>query len=178
MVVRPSRRRGFTMAEVIVVVFIITLLAALIVPNFANQQKSLKHREFFSALSRFCIDARENAISEKKTLKVTLDSGQNAFVLSEVVDDEEQQRKSLELPEGMETQDFTANGQESSSSDWDVEFRPDGTTSGGGIELDDSGRIRSLVVKPDGSVQINEGAAEPEASDQRWEAGETEKRCG
>jgi type II secretory pathway pseudopilin PulG len=163
--------------EMIIVVFILSLLAAMIVPNVANQQQGLQRREFFSALSRFCVNAREDAISEKKTLKLTLDSSRNAFVVSEVNDDGDQERSSLNLAKGMETQDFTTNGESSNSAEWEVTFNSDGTSSGGGIELDDGGRIRSLQVKPDGSISLDDGPAEQEPAEDKWPAGETEKRA-
>ena len=69
--IRLSRRTGFTLVEIMIVIAIIGLLAAVAVPNFMRAQK--KAKEQFCALNREAIDnskqlwCTENKKSEKDT---------------------------------------------------------------------------------------------------------------
>lgn len=179
---RSIRQRGFTLAEMIIVVMIISLLAAMIVPNVANQQKGIQVRAFFSELSNFAADARERAISTKKPITLALDSNTQSFVQTTKADDDDandQQLATLKLPSGVTTDNFISGENTMGASDWKVQFFPDGSSDGGGVELTSSGRVRTLKVDLDGTVSISDGPTpdDSQKQDDQWPAGDYEKRA-
>ncbi|HSE46291.1 MAG TPA: type II secretion system protein [Gemmatimonadales bacterium] len=184
--------RGFTFIEVSVMIVIITVLSALVLPNVVRMAEANRKRQFFSSLWHLAGNAHELAIMDRRTMSVRLDSSGRAFKLVEqpspstsgsqqtqqdAGDDEERERDSLDVPVGIDTGNFTSDGNNTDSANWEVKFYPDGTSDGGGLEVTDNGRVRSLVIRRDGSLNLIEGPM-PELDEEKWPAGEIEKRGG
>jgi prepilin-type N-terminal cleavage/methylation domain-containing protein len=165
--------RGFSLIEMGVVVLIVALLAALVMPNVARQRDSFERRQFYSELYRFAAGARESAIREQATLALVLDSGGRRIALFEETLEGENERSSVELPEGIDSSSSRMDGQ--AGGEWRVRFYPDGSSDGGGIELTDNGRVRALEIQPNGSVRMIDGNIEA-VGEEKWPAGDYEKR--
>jgi prepilin-type N-terminal cleavage/methylation domain-containing protein len=180
------RRRGFTFIEMSVVIVVLTIIAAMIVPNVVKMKESSDRQTFFSSLWRLAGRGRELAISEKKTFVMALDSSGRSFTLSEqdqgqtgqlTNDPDQSERGTLDIPEGIETGNLSADGDSSTNSTWEIYFYPDGTSNGGGLEVTDSGRTRSLRIRRDGRVQISNESLDNDDSEQSWPAGDFERRA-
>ncbi|MEZ0325478.1 MAG: GspH/FimT family pseudopilin [Fimbriimonas sp.] len=170
----PSKSRGFTLIEMMVVVVVLSVVASMIVPNLVRAQEGQRKRDFEASVFRLASYARERAIQEHKTISLSMSS--RSFVVNDETDREDDtELRSLEMPEGVDTGAFAAEGEDSTSSDWRLRFYADGTSDGGGVELNNDGRIRSLEVKPNGSMKLVEGSLE-ESGTEKWMAGEIEKR--
>ncbi len=156
-----------------VTVVVLTVIASMIVPNLVRAQEGQAKRDFEANLFRFASYAREKAIQEHKTISLGLSD--RSFVVYEGLDGDEEQVRSLAMPEGVDTGSFAAEGEDATSSDWRLRFYADGSSDGGGVELNNDGRIRSLQIKPNGSMTLIEGSLE-ETGTQKWTAGEIEKR--
>jgi prepilin-type N-terminal cleavage/methylation domain-containing protein len=170
-------RRGFTLVEMSVVITILVILAALITPNLVTMQTSREVRSFVNALPDIAGRARDTAISEGVTTKLTYDDASHSILLSiEKANEDDTDVTSLTVPTQVQVTGFQADGETRSSGDWTVRFYSDGRSDGGGIETSDAGMIRSLVVDKDGVAKLQPGQL-PEESEDRWPAGEYEHRA-
>jgi type II secretion system protein H len=170
----PRLSSGYTLIEICVVVFIIALISSLIVPNLVRAREGQERRDFEAKVFRLASWARETAIQEHKTLALSVSD--RSFAVVEETEDGEQDRQSLQMPEGIDTGSMAAEGEDATSNEWRLHFYPDGSSDGGGVELSDNGRIRTLEVKTDGSLRMIEGNLE-ENGTKKWSAGEIEKRA-
>ena len=169
-----SRKSGFTLIEMMVVVVVLSVLASLVVPNLVRAQEGQQKRDFEASLYRLASYAREKAIQEHKTISLSMSD--RSFVVNDVTDGgDENELRTLAMPEGVDTGSFAAEGEDSTSGDWKLRFYSDGSSDGGGVELNNDGRIRSLEIKPNGSMKLVEGSLE-ENDNEKWMAGEIEKR--
>ncbi len=159
-----------------VVVVVLMLFAAMVVPNLATQKASRERSEFYQALNRIAGNAREMAVADGRTTRLSLESGGRTLsIFQEDAEGEEIERQVVDVPEDIQTTSVQADGSDGGS-EWSVKFYPDGTSDGGGIELSDAGRVRSLDVATDGRIQLIEGPL-PEKSEDKWPAGDYEKRA-
>ena len=168
----PSK--GYTLIELCLVIIVITLISALIVPNLVRAREGQERRDFEAKVFRLASWARETAIQEHKTLALSVSD--RRFTVVEETEDGEEDRQSLSMPEGIDTGSMAAEGEDATSNEWRLHFFPDGSSDGGGVELSDNGRIRTLEVKTDGSMRVIEGNLE-ENGTEKWNAGEIEKRA-
>ena len=145
-------------------------------------KESSEHRAFFNGLWQMAGEAREKAISSNRQVEMGLDSGTEEFTISRKSNatDEDQDDvvlKTLSIPKGIDTGSLSQNNSDSSSTaDWSVTFYPDGTSSGGSLQVTDADRVRSLRIQSNGTVNIIDGELPDETNDQ-WDAGELEQRA-
>jgi type II secretory pathway pseudopilin PulG len=158
----------------IVVIVVLAAIASLTVPNLVRAREAREKRDFEANLYRLASYARETAIQDRKTLSLGI-SDRAFAVYEETEGEEETELRSLTMPEGVETGSMAAEGEDATSSDWRLRFYADGTSDGGGVELNNDGRVRSLQIKPDGTMSLIEGSLE-ETGNEKWTAGEIEKR--
>jgi prepilin-type N-terminal cleavage/methylation domain-containing protein len=168
-------RKGYTLIELCVVIVILALISSAIVPNLVRARDAQTRREFEAEVFRLASWARESAIQGHRTLALTT-GDRSIQVIQETESSEENTLRSITMPDGIDTGAMAAEGEESTSGEWRLHFYPDGSSDGGGIELSDNGRIRSLQIGPDGSMKMVEGNLEDNGT-QKWSAGEYEKRA-
>ncbi|CAN5421990.1 hypothetical protein BH11ARM1_BH11ARM1_06860 [soil metagenome] len=164
-----------------VVIVIITILSALILPNVVGMKESSEHCAFFNGLWQMAGEAREKAISSNRQVEMGLDSGAGEFTISRKSSptdegQDDQVLKRLSIPKGIDTGSLSQNGSDSSTADWAVTFYPDGTSSGGSLQVTDADRVRSLRIQSNGTVSIIDGEL-PDESKEEWSAGELEQRA-
>ena len=175
-------RRGFTLIEMSAIIVIVTLFAALATPSFLARQRTREVTAFFVRLPDLAVYAREAAQRDERTVRVYFDEGQNQFIAEAegVVDDtgvqdEGSTIRQVAMPGDVRTTNFRQEENSVNAGEWELTFYPDGRSDGGAVELDDNGRIRSMVVAPDGTVRLQEGPM-PTIDERRWPAGEREQR--
>lgn len=183
-------RRGFTLVEMSAIIMIVTLFAALAMPSFLARQRTREVTAFFVRLPDLAVYAREVAQRDETTVRIRFDEGQNVFSAeregsepdgsngpnASEGDGELSTVRSVGMPGDVKTSNFQQEGQSVNASEWELTFYPDGRSDGGAVELDDNGRIRSVVVAPDGTVRLQQGAL-PTVDERRWPAGEREQRA-
>jgi prepilin-type N-terminal cleavage/methylation domain-containing protein len=175
-------RRGFTLIEMSAIIAIVTLFAALATPSFLARQRTREVTAFFVRLPDLAVYAREVAQRDERTVRVRFDEGQNLFIADidgEVdetgVENEPSTVRQVPMPPDVRTTNFRQEENSVNAGEWELTFYPDGRSDGGAVELDDNGRIRSMVVAPDGTVRLQEGAM-PTIDERRWPAGDREQR--
>ena len=156
---------------------ILALMAAAVLPNIVNEQKSREARQFFSKARNLMLDSRSRSISDGQTRSIKIDETAGRLVV-ETTDPETGdavEGQTLELPEGVTGNAYRIESEESNSSEWSIRFYADGKARKGGISFSSNGRIISLVVNERGSVTQVDGPL-PEVSDESWDAGGYEQR--
>ncbi len=170
----PSKRQGFTLVEMSIVIALVALFAAAVVPNLVASRDSRREREFVSGMKRLVMSARERAINGNETLHLGF-SGNRLTVTHE--GDSGQQGDEVagvDLVEGANASRFQTNGQDSSSADWDLRFFPDGTADVGGAQIDVGQNTYVLNVNSRGGGSVDDQFTD--LSTVKWQAGSYETR--
>lgn len=172
------RKRAYTLVEMMVVVAVLTTMAALVVPRYASLQAGQDSRDFSSALVRLGSDARLLAIQTGQEVQASFDDERRVLVLSSVDAETLQtaERRTIPLPEGIELTAFTLDGQFAEGSTWVLQFFPDGSGSDAGVEVEDGMYVYHVVIEGrDGTAVRTDGRLE-EVEQLEWQAGELEQR--
>jgi prepilin-type N-terminal cleavage/methylation domain-containing protein len=180
----PSRVAGFTLLELIVVLFILALAAALVAPVFTRSFGQLRLKAAARDLAALCRFARTQAIANQVVLEVVLDRGANAYwlrgpewVVSRLggieqvatAEDPEQpwqvrlrQARVRPLPVGVTLKSVILDpGTLREDERGAIVFFPQGSSSGGEVWVsDEKGRGYRIVIDPSiGVVRIHQGLA-------------------
>lgn len=173
---RQFVRRGFTFIEMMIVIFVLSLTAAIVMPRMVTMRESARERAFEDHLSALVARARREAQSRNQTVRLQVkESRFEASVRVAGTDDEV--LASETMPDGVSARTLTSRGTEAPTGDWYLTLYPDGRTHRAEIELSESGRSRTMRVYADGRVTWREGAT-GEEGEESWEAGELEQRTG
>lgn len=119
---------GFTLIEVLVALGILTLLLAIIPPLLPNVINSTKVKTATRDIAASLKLVRSRAISQQSEARLTLNVKDKSIYLGD-------QKKRLELPEGTELLLVTANTEQQSEDQGSILFFPDGSSTGGRIEV-------------------------------------------
>jgi len=82
-----TRRRGYTLIEMMVVTVLLVLFSSLIVPNYLNMRDSQRRRAFYTGVVDLAGNAREMAISHNATMYLQADSSGNRLVIKQEAND-------------------------------------------------------------------------------------------
>jgi general secretion pathway protein H len=163
----PARQRGFTMIELVVVLLIITLSAALVTPSLSRFSKSVELKGAAKKISVILRYYRSEAVHKGAVYQVLFDSEAREVkvqaVESEEATEEEKKgerivTKSYILPEGIQIKEVEAPSPQFPSDFPAIEFYPNGGSNGGTILLDTQNRkgFRIKVNFLTGTVKIEE----------------------
>ena len=180
----PSRAAGFTLLELIVVLFILALAGALVAPVFTRSFGQLRLKAAARDLAALCRFARTQAIANQVVLEVVLDRGANAYwlrgpewVVSRLggieqvakAEDPEQpwqvrlrQARVRPLPVGVTLKSVILDpGTLREDERGAIVFFPQGSSTGGEVWVsDEKGRGYRIVIDPSiGLVRIHQGLA-------------------
>jgi len=180
----PTRAAGFTLLELIVVLFILALAAALVAPVFTRSFGQLRLKAAARDLAALCRFARTQAIANQVVLEVVLDRRANAYwlrgpewVVSRLggieqvatAEDPEQpwqvrlrQARVRPLPVGVTLKSVILDpGTLREDERGAIVFFPQGSSTGGEVWVsDEKGRGYRIVIDPSiGLVRIHEGLA-------------------
>jgi len=165
-------RRGFTLIEVTVVITILVILSALLSTRIVAMLASRQVQSFIDGLPRIATQAREAAITQGQTAKLTYDQSQQTLhVAAEQSGQPDKTVADLSVPSNVQLDSFQLAGQTSGAGDFTLRFYPDGHSDGGGIETNSNGSMRSLVVDTNGLAKLVNGPL-PAASQDTWTAGD------
>ncbi len=176
----PSRAAGFTLLELIVVLFILTMAVALVAPGFSRSFGQLRLKAAARDLATLCRFARTQAITHQGVLEVMLDRRTNTYWLrgpdwivsrlggvEEVATTENpeepwqvrmRQARVRTLPTGIVLKSVVLDTNPLREDEHGgIAFFPQGSSSGGEVVLsDEKGRGYRIVVEPSiGLVRIH-----------------------
>ena len=176
---RPVRgARGFTLLELTVVLFILTLVTVLVAPTFSHPFGQAQLKASARDIAALCRFARTQAIANQDVVEVVLDRQTNRYWLRgpdwivgrlsgidqvPTVEDPEQQVQMRQarvrsLPPGVSLKSvLLTTGPLRSDERGAIAFFPQGSSTGGSIDLsDEKGRAYRIVVDPSvGLIRIS-----------------------
>lgn len=169
---RPSKGRGYTLIEMIVVVTVLALVAAMVMPSLVSMKASSDRRDLMSGVRRIAADARERAIRSGVTTEIIYDdSAKELQIQEEQTDGTTNTLTRQRMSSGIEPERFQISGKDATSTDFKLTFTPDGHSVSGGIEFKDF----SIYVDQNGNYRFIDGPL-PDPTDQSWQAGDLEQR--
>lgn len=169
-------KKGFTLIELVAVITVLAVLAALVVPRIVTLRDSADRQAFFAEVRQVASVARELAQQRNETATLRYDSDLPGFTIElETEDgDAETVREIVALAE-ITVENLRVNGEDRTESDWEVLFFADGRSDSGSIEVLASGLLYHLRIDRAGRSTWAPGEA-PEDT-QKWEAGDLEQRA-
>jgi len=124
------------------------------------------------------MEARERAISDGRTYALSFGDQLQRLTLIEPSLDGAQDTEisAVQLTSTVQTGRLEIQGREANSADWVLNFYPDGSSDGGGVEFRRGNAVFALQVQAaNGAIRLIDGPL-PDVSTQRWQAGEIEHR--
>lgn len=181
-----TRARGFTLIEMSAVIVVIMLFAAMITPGLLARQRSRNVVAFFVKLPDLAVYAREQAQSQRATMRLRFDEADSQFIVERTSENDAENRVSdsddqvslrrLGLQEGLSVSSYRQEDETVSGGEWEILFYPDGQSNGAAVEIDDNGRRRAVIVDRNGSIRLEQGPL-PAVEERRWPAGDREQRA-
>ncbi len=141
--------KGFTLLELLVVLFIIGVAAAFIVPNIAGSLANLKLKTATKHLGGILRYARSKAVSNKKTavVVINIDNASYSAEIPQIKTAQEDVSKPVFFPKEVKFRQITINGETITSDIVKLRFYPKGNTSGGEIILENErGRMYKITI--------------------------------
>lgn len=166
---RGRKGTGFTLIELIVVLFILLLLTAAIVPRVVALQKSRRLKDAEARVIRLPAEAANEAVRSGKPVRLRVDGAALALDRAPVGAAPEEFKR-VALGRDLEVSAVTQNGQPAGAASWQWTVYPDGSADSGGIEFAEGASRKSLRLSPDGSAEWIIGGLPAEAPE-RWPAG-------
>ena len=123
--IQIGRERGFTLLELIVTLFVIALATAIVMPAVGRGTEGLRVRAEVAGFSAFLRGAREQAVTTRADLLVTVDPTAR-LVVEASADDQVRARHSL--PEGISIEADPPTA-------LTVRFSPEGFSTGGTFRI-------------------------------------------
>ncbi len=172
--VTSDKRRGFTLIELIVVLFVLVLLTTAIVPRVVALQKSRHLKDVEAGIIRLPAEARNEAVRSGVPVQVRIDGA--ALVLERVpAGGSPEEVKRVPLGRDLIVSGAEKAGQPADAGSWLWTIYPDGSADAGGIEFTEGTARKSLLLSSDGSAGWVSGGL-PDGLPERWPAGQLETR--
>ena len=144
-----KRQAGFTLIELIVVMVVLGLLAAVVVAKGPMRSRTLTQRAAVQALAGGLREARARAVSTNRPVEFEVDIEHKAFRIANGT--------VTRLPPEFAMSMISAAGQRMSDTEAAIRFDPDGSSTGGRIELaTEARRFRVGVDWLSGKVSISD----------------------
>jgi len=148
-----SSLRGFTLIEIIIVLFIIGIATGLVGIMVSSNSGNLEVRTFTKELSAVLRYARSHAVSEKKSYCFVIDREEEMYRLYVHGAGEEKEADTViskSIPEEIEI--IRSENDE----EVDIEFFPQGNSTGGVMQVARDGKVDFLVIinKITGRVEV------------------------
>jgi Tfp pilus assembly protein FimT len=176
------------------VLLVLILFASLIVPNLVSMRDGQRKRAAYGQVTDLISEARLSAVGSDVTYAITWDSGTSQFDLKKeppndntnssgtipnpeprpmqtaTTTEQFDQVKSVTLPSPLRVDGFRAGSNNSDPGSWAIHFYPDGTSDGGGFQINAGSDIQSVLIDKYGLATQKAGML-PDISEQTWTAG-------
>jgi general secretion pathway protein H len=134
------RQRGFTLIEVVVVMFVLALASAVVVPAVGRGTEALQARTEVAGLSAFLRYARQQAITRRESQEVRIDPQAHRAILTAVGSAEVRSSRRLHSALRIDASPPAA---------LTVRFLPQGLSTGGTFRIEaPGGRVYLITVEP------------------------------
>lgn len=145
---KPCREAGFTLLELIAVLAIIAIAASAFVYSSTRSVATAEFRSLLVRMQAGLIESRTDAIKGARQVEVIVDAANRRLDFS---------GRTLQLPKGVDLDAKLAESTRTADGAYAIIFFPDGTSSGGSLNLSFRGRIFQLRVNwLTGSVSTHE----------------------
>jgi type II secretion system protein H len=169
-----KKQHGFTLIELIVVLFVLVLLTTAIVPRVVALQKSRHLKDVEANIIRLPAEARNEAVRSGTPVQIRIDG--TALVMERApTGGQTEEVKRVPLGRDLEVGSAETGGQPADAGSWLWTIYPDGSAEAGGIEFTEGAAHKSLLLASDGSTRWVSGDL-PDDLPERWPAGQLETR--
>lgn len=180
-------RRGFTLAEMIVIIFVLALIAGYVLPHVASYLDERDEMTLEGQIARLPAQVKNDAVRLQQPVALTIQG--NALVIEETPPQEWQTVNSsqqtqvtqgitvlqqLDLGSNIQITSVQTQGQPADLGTWTWTVYPDGSAEDEGLEFTIGRQTRSLVLQSDGDSRWL-GTALPDQSPTQWSAGQLEE---
>lgn len=172
----PSSRgsRGFTLVELVVVIFVLLLLSTAVVPRVIALQKSRRLKDVEARIVRLPVEARNEAVRAGVPVRLRVDGA--ALVLERApTQGAPETVKRVALGGGIQVDAVRLGDQPSNTGAWQWTVYPDGSADAGGIQFAEGAAEKSLLLSSNGDVRWLSGDL-PDGTPERWPAGSLRQR--
>jgi type II secretion system protein H len=139
----PGRQGGFTLLEIIIVLVLLGLAAAVVIPSFIGGLRGLQLETAGRDLVTRMKQARTDALNQQSVIRVILKNNPQEDAQYAFVDEYGRALRTYNLPTGVEVK--TAEGELPLK----ISFYPSGRSSGGKFSLqNEGGRVLRIFVDP------------------------------
>ncbi len=122
------RARGVTLIELVVVLALMAIIAAMVLPTFGGGVSTTELRSSARRVAAALRMARENAVATRKESRLNFDLEQRTFQL-------DQDPHAYTLPKEVELKLFTAQSDIANERAGAIRFYPDGGSNGGRVTI-------------------------------------------
>ncbi len=149
-----ARGKGFSLMEILIVLVIAVIVMAVVAPRFSSRTSSARFAGISKEIASGLRFARMKAVTDQKPSEFIVNLEQHHYQISGI-------EKTYSIPEDLEISVYTAASQVVGEEQGSIVFFPDGSSSGGRIDLSGNGRKRAIDVNGlTGLVEIIEDDAE------------------
>lgn len=156
---------------------ILMILSAAISPAVGGWINGQTTRTFLNSFNNLPAKAKNLAVSTNKNVALTFD-GSSFRLGSTDSNGDATDLGAISMPEGIDVSRLFSDGQVTDSSDWKLYFYPDGTSDGGGVELNRGNSLYSLSVDKGTSLATVSDGEMPDGENTSWPAGDYVQRSG
>lgn len=180
------RRSGFSLVEILTVVFIIAVIAGTIISRLFVQQQGIEFREAVQKIESSANQARRLAASSGRAATLDYDTQAQALTISQNNEDDQEGTGDTNTPEPTSNA-LTGDGwqldevrlpDDTTDTELNIVFQPDGTATAKTARFSYNGSEVSLRVSSNGKIEVTRGELEEGNTEEEWEAGNIEQRSG
>lgn len=124
---RPGAPRGFTLVELLVVLALLALVAALVPPSFERLRESMQYRDTLRRVLGDLRTARQQAVGQGREVRFTIDLPARTYGV--------EGKPPSSLPESLQIRFTAAQIETTSQQKVSIRFHPQGGATGGTVEL-------------------------------------------
>ncbi len=163
------RGRGFTLVEMIIIVFLLLLIATAVAPNLFALLRARHLQDLEGRVARLPTQARNAAVRNQTPVQLSVD-GTSLDLETVASDGTTDLIRQVKLGSAIEVDSVQKDGQAADTGSWHWTVYPDGSSDDGGIEFVEGAKRLALVLPAHGDSRWLRGDL-PDQDTNRWPAG-------
>lgn len=161
----------------IIVLSVLALAATFLIPHLYVAQDVAREKAFEDRLKALVMTAEKTAAEKQVAAKLKI-SAQDFQVVTTDDNGSDTVVHSESLPGTVQIGALRVKGEDTTDAEFAWTAYPNGKTDPGSVQLNESGRARSLDIDEQGRMKWRDGEASEQSTPQTWEAGSLEQRTG